>query len=98
MNGHIGATGSNPLDDPNPRLEAYLAAARRGAAVWLLLDAYFDSRTDPVSNHATCQRVNSVARAERLKLYCALGNPAGLVPQQRDFEGLFFLEYGQSPR
>jgi transposase len=26
------------------------------------------------------------------------GNRLALVPQQRDFEGLFFLEYGQSPR
>jgi len=75
---HWGATSSNPLDDPNPRLEAYLAAARRGAAVWLLLDAYFDSRTNPVSNYATCQQVNALAQAERLNLYCSLGNPAGL--------------------
>ena len=28
-------------DDPNPRLAAYLAAARRGAKVRLLLDEFF---------------------------------------------------------
>jgi uncharacterized repeat protein (TIGR01451 family) len=73
-----GATNSNPIDDPNPRFEAYLAAARRGAAVWLLLDGYFDTPASPNSNTAACQRANEIARQERLQLRCALGNPAGL--------------------
>jgi hypothetical protein len=42
-----GTSTSNPQDDPNPRLEAYLAAARRGASVHLLLDSYFDSPAGP---------------------------------------------------
>ena len=73
-----GATNSNPLDDPNPRLEAYVNAARRGAAVRLLLDAYFDAPGSAVSNAATCGYVNAIAAAERLRLACATANPTGL--------------------
>jgi cardiolipin synthase A/B len=74
-----GPTASaTPETDPNPRLEAYLSAARRGATVRLLLDAYFDDSRDRNSNHATCAYVNALARAERLRLDCALGNPTGL--------------------
>jgi cardiolipin synthase A/B len=72
-----GSSGSNPTDDPNPRLEAYLSAARRGARVRLLLDAYFDDG-GPVSNEATCARVNAIGRDEALDLRCALSNPTGL--------------------
>ena len=73
-----GTTTSNPTSDPNPRLEAYIAAARRGAEVHLLLDAFFDAATSPVSNVATCAYANSVARAEGLSLDCLVGNPTGL--------------------
>jgi hypothetical protein len=73
-----GSTTSNSTADPNPRLEAYIAAARRGATVRLLLDEYFDSQSDPVSNFATCGYVNTIAQAENLALECALANPAGL--------------------
>lgn len=73
-----GATSSNPTDDPNPRLEAYIAAARRGADVRLLLDAHFDDSGSPVSNAATCAYVKSIAAAEGLSLECAVANPAGL--------------------
>lgn len=72
-----GSSGSNPADDPNPRLEAYLSAARRGARVRLLLDAYFDDG-GPVSNEATCARLHAIGRAEALDLRCALSNPTGL--------------------
>jgi cardiolipin synthase len=72
-----GPTNSNPLADPNPRLEAYLAAARRGATVRLLLDSYFDT-PGPTSNQSTCQAVNTIAQVEQLNLACALGNPTGL--------------------
>lgn len=72
-----GPTNSNPQADPNPRLEAYLAAARRGATVRLLLDNYFDT-PGPTSNQATCDRVNTIAQTEHLNLACALGNPTGL--------------------
>jgi hypothetical protein len=73
-----GATNSNASDDPNPRLEAYIAAARRGAQVRILLDEYFDSTTNAVSNENTCLYINAIALAERLKLECALNNPTGL--------------------
>lgn len=74
---HWGATGSNPTADPNLRLEAYLAAARRGAKVRLLLDAFFDT-PGATSNHATCVRVNGIAQAENLNLQCIQANPTGL--------------------
>src|SRR5690606_2946868 len=68
-----GATGDS-TSDPNPRLEAMLAAARRGARVRLLLDSFFDDG----ANAETCAYVNGVALAERLDLACALANPTGL--------------------
>lgn len=72
-----GASTSNPQDDPNPRLEAYLAAARRGASVHLLLDSYFDSPHAPNSNAATCRYVQTIAQTEQLDLSCATVNPTG---------------------
>lgn len=72
-----GASSSNPQADPNPRLEAYIAAARRGAAVRLMLDAYFDTG-NAVSNTAACAYVNEIAEMETLDLFCKLANPAGL--------------------
>ncbi|MEZ4519664.1 MAG: phospholipase D-like domain-containing protein [Chloroflexota bacterium] len=65
----------NALSDPNPRLEAYIAAARRGATVRMLLDTYFDDPHLPTSNAATCAEVNRIARAENLHLLCSLANP-----------------------
>lgn len=73
-----GATTSNPNNDPNPRLEAFLAAARRGATVRLLLDSFFNEESSAVSNAATCDYVNLIARSERLRLSCLLVNPTGL--------------------
>ena len=73
-----GATTSNPTADPNPRLEAYLGAARRGAQVDLLLDSFFDDDAAAVSNVAACAYANDVARRERLPLHCYTGNPTGL--------------------
>lgn len=69
---------SNPHTDPNPRLEAYIDAARRGATVRLLLDSHFDDVNNPLSNSATCNYVHQVAVNEHLRLRCALANPAGL--------------------
>ncbi len=69
--------GDNSADDPNPRLEAAINAARRGADVRLLLDAYFDDGGE-TSNTATCQYVRAIAQSERLALDCALNNPTGL--------------------
>jgi cardiolipin synthase A/B len=73
-----GASDSNRVDDPNPRLESYIAAARRGADVRLLLDNFFDDRNNPTSNHATCLLLNTIAGEEKLRLSCHLANPTGL--------------------
>jgi phosphatidylserine/phosphatidylglycerophosphate/cardiolipin synthase-like enzyme len=75
---HWGATSSNPTADPSPRVEAYIAAARRGASVQILLDGYFDNPTSATSNSAACAYLNSIAQAEALELACKTGNPAGL--------------------
>ncbi|GAB4268756.1 MAG: hypothetical protein Kow0080_11940 [Candidatus Promineifilaceae bacterium] len=72
-----GTTSSNAIDDPNLRLEAYIAAARRGAAVRLLLDSYYDDDST-TSNAATCTAVTQIAKAEQLDMVCVTGNPAGL--------------------
>jgi hypothetical protein len=76
-NTYWGPTNGNPTDNPNPRLEAYIAAARRGASVYLLLDSTFDFAADPRSNAATCAYVNSIASSESLNLSCLKGNPTG---------------------
>jgi cardiolipin synthase len=72
-----GGTDSNPIDDPNPRLEAYIAAARRGANVRILLDSVFDDPGDVRGNTATCAYVSGLASSESLDLACKLGNPTG---------------------
>ncbi len=72
-----GVTSSSPITDPNPRLEAYIAAARRGATVDILLDAAYNDPIDPRGNTATCAYVNGVAVNEKLSLACLLGNPTG---------------------
>lgn len=72
-----GPASSNPTNDPNLRLEAYIAAARRGASVYLLLDSAFDIVSDSRSNMATCGYVTSIAAGESLNLYCRRGNPTG---------------------
>lgn len=72
-----GASSNQP-GSPNPRLAAYLDAARRGASVRLLLDSYYDDPNSASSNAATCQLVNSTARQEKLRIRCELGNPTGM--------------------
>ena len=66
---------SNPVADPNPRLQALIAAARRGAHVRLLLDSFFDDPEALRSNRATVAYVRAVAAAEGLPLDARLGNP-----------------------
>jgi cardiolipin synthase A/B len=75
-----GAGDSNVVADPNPRLEEYLAAARRGAKVRILLDSLFDAQDldDPRSNLRTVEYLESVARREGLDLQARRGNPTGL--------------------
>jgi cardiolipin synthase A/B len=72
-----GPSTSDPATDPNPRLEAYIDAARRGARVRILLDSFYDDPTDPRGNVATCSYVNSTASSESLDLQCLIGNPSG---------------------
>lgn len=55
------SSSSSPTQDPNPRLEAYIEAARRGAKVRILFDALFDDPTSPTQNTATVAYVNSFA-------------------------------------
>jgi len=73
------AETSNINDDPNPRLNAYIDAARRGATVRVLLDAYFDNQdlNSPRSNLRTVEYLNSVAQAEGLDLQARRRNPTG---------------------
>ncbi len=58
---------------PNPRLQAYLAAARRGARVLVLLDAVNDAGP----NQRTVDWLRDTARREGLALDARLGRPAG---------------------
>lgn len=67
---------SNRERDPNLRLEAYVAAARRGARVRVLLDSYYDTFSEPRSNYSTCAYLNSLR--PMLDLECRLANPTGL--------------------
>ena len=75
-----GAEASNVTDDPNPRLLAYIAAARRGAKVRVLLDAYFDNQdlNSPRSNLRTVEYLTAIAQAEVLDLQARRRNPTGL--------------------
>ncbi|MBK8050019.1 MAG: hypothetical protein IPK16_24690 [Anaerolineales bacterium] len=70
-----GDVTSNPTADPNPRLQALIGAARRGAQVRVLLDGYFDDDASPRSNSATVNYLNAIAAAEHLNLAARLGNP-----------------------
>lgn len=72
-----GDGDSNPVADPNPRLEALIAAARRGATVRVLLDDYFDDPSERRSNAATAAYLNALAAAEGLDLQARVGNPTG---------------------
>jgi phosphatidylserine/phosphatidylglycerophosphate/cardiolipin synthase-like enzyme len=93
-----GSKSSNPTEDPNPRLLAYIDAARRGAKVRLLLDGYFGNGSDVKSNQATCRLVNNIAIVENLDLICRLGNPTGLGIHNKmilvQVKGLGFVHLG----
>ena len=72
-----GDADGNPVADPNPRLVALVAAARRGARVRVLLDELFDDADDARGNRATAEYLNGIAAAEGLDLAARLGNPTG---------------------
>ena len=75
-----GDANSNPVADPNPRLERIIAAARRGARVRLLLDSRFDEPDGPRSNRATADYVRAIAAAEGLDLEARSADPDGRRP------------------
>jgi phosphatidylserine/phosphatidylglycerophosphate/cardiolipin synthase-like enzyme len=72
---HWGESASNPIADPNPRLQALIEAARRGARVRLILDSFFDEPDGLRSNQATVEYLHTVANREGLDLAARLGNP-----------------------
>jgi uncharacterized repeat protein (TIGR01451 family) len=72
---HWGPSGGDPETDPNPRLEAILAAARQDATVRILLDGFLDAGGE---NAATVEYLLEVAQTEGLDLQARLGNPTYL--------------------
>ncbi len=72
-----GAENSDVESAPNRRLAAYLAAARRGARVRVLLDPYFDDLSSPRSNLRTVEYLNALAAYEGLDLQARRRNPTG---------------------
>lgn len=68
---HWGRAADTPQSAPNLRLAAYIDAARRGAQVRILLDAFFDHG----DNAQTVTYLNQLALAEGLDLVARLGNP-----------------------
>jgi hypothetical protein len=71
---HWGPTDSSPSVDPNPRLEAYIQAARRGARVRILLDSGLDKEG---KNRKAALYLGERAQEEGLDLEVRLGNPTG---------------------
>ena len=69
---HWGAADSSVEVDPNPRLEAYIQAARNGVQVRILLDSGLD---DEGRNRETALYLTALAEAEGLDLEVRLGNP-----------------------
>lgn len=93
-----GASTSNPIDDPNPRLEAYIDAARRGTAVRIMLDGYFSPYSDLNGNGTTCRYINELRSQEQLDIECTLENPAGLGIHNKmvlvEINGLGYVHVG----
>lgn len=86
---------SNFSADPNLRLEAYIAAAKRGARVRILLDRFYDTFGDARSNYSTCAYLNALQGSYNIE--CRLGNPTGkgihmkMVLLQHDATGFVHL-------
>jgi cardiolipin synthase len=72
-----GDGNSNPIADPNPRLQLLIDAARRGAKVRVLLDSFFDDPEALRSNQATVEYLAMIAAAEGVDIAGAVGNPTG---------------------
>lgn len=71
------ADWGDPQNAPNLRLEAYLAAARRGARVRILLNGgnFGVPGFSNADNIEAVERLNQIARAEWLDLEARLGDP-----------------------
>lgn len=82
---HWGPASSNPTDDPNPRIQAILAAAARGARVRVLLDEHYDDAGEPRSNAATVRYLVEQARLNNWDAQAATGNPTGLGVHNKMF-------------
>jgi phosphatidylserine/phosphatidylglycerophosphate/cardiolipin synthase-like enzyme len=70
-------TWSGPNGASNPRLQAYIDAARRGARVRILLNGgMFDIEYIPLEeNVETADTVNAIAESEGLDIKASLGDP-----------------------
>lgn len=73
-----GPTSSNFETDPNPRLQAAMGAAQRGASVRVLMDGFYDNPSDLRSNAGTAQVLNDLARTNGWDLKAIRGNPTHL--------------------
>jgi hypothetical protein len=67
-----GGPGSSATTDPNLRLVAYIAAARRGARVRLLLDGAAAAVRE--ENKATCNHIHEISSDEQWDLECQLAD------------------------
>ena len=74
-----GDSISNPIANPNLRLQLLIEAARRGAKARLLLDALFDNPEALHSNQPTVEYLATIAAAEGLDI-------VGAVERSRQFE------------
>jgi phosphatidylserine/phosphatidylglycerophosphate/cardiolipin synthase-like enzyme len=72
-NKHWGGVAGDIAADPNPRLEAYVQAARQGATVRVL----FDEEITVGSNREAMDYLNAVAVSETLDLQARAQNPTG---------------------
>ena len=71
--GHLDGRALVP-SGRNPRIEALVAAARRGVQVRLLLDAYYDDPLASNGNTAACLYINQL---ELSTMQCRLANTTG---------------------
>ncbi len=72
-NKHWGGVGGTLADDPNPRLEAYVQAARQGASVRVLLDEGITYG----GNQPAIDYLNATALTHTLDLEARSTNPTG---------------------
>lgn len=74
---HWGPAAGTPAGDPNVYLEALIAAAGRGARVYILLDSYFD-KGDNAATRDYVEARRAVSPTLHANLYVHTGNPTAL--------------------